>query len=166
MGYYIRALAIGSAVPPLAELRRCVPRAQELQLESGEEDDWSQLILRHKAGDEIAVIERDPVTPGELGEDELNEFIGDVSDEKSESAAKWLVQFLPRVKVIYAFQVLSGADANNGWEGIRSLQDYIWQKFGGILQADLEGFSNENGHHMLWQFVKAYRPLANGRARS
>ena len=154
MPYYIRSLTTGSAVPPLPELRKRLPREQDLLLQSGEEDNWSQLILRHKTGEEIAVIERNPVRPGELGQDELDEFIDEVRNEKPESAAKWLAQFLPRVKVIYAFQVLHAADANGGWEGIRSLQNYIWDTLGGIFQADLEGFSNEQGHHILWQFIK------------
>jgi hypothetical protein len=153
MGYYIRILALQDAIPSLSELRACLVSGQELRLESGEESDWSQLILAHKTGQEIALIERNPVIPGKLGEEELNEFIEDVKGEKPESAANWLLQFLPRVRAIYAFQVLSGADTDEGWDGVRSLQGCIWGKLGGILQADLEGFSNEDGYHILWQFV-------------
>ena len=94
--------------------------------------------------------------PGELGEEELNEFIEDVKGEKPESAANWLLQFLPRVRAIYALQVLNGADIDEGWDGVRSLQGCIWGKLGGILQADLEGFSNEDGYHILWQFVSGH----------
>jgi hypothetical protein len=152
MGYYIRVLALEETIPSLGDLKACLPPSQELRIESGEESDWSQLLLAHKTGREIAVIGRNPVIPGELGEEELNEFIENVKGEKPESAAKWLLQFLPRVRVIYAFQVLSGADVDKGWDGVRSLQGCLWGKLGGILQADLEGFSNEDGYHILWQF--------------
>jgi hypothetical protein len=65
------------------------------------------------------------VTPGELGQNELHEFIDEVGDEPPESAAKWRVEFLPRGKVIYSFPLLSGAaDVHNGWSGVHSLQDY------------------------------------------
>jgi hypothetical protein len=152
MSYYVRVLALKTATPSLAELRSSLPEGQKLQLETGEETEWSQLILRHKTGEEIALIERNPVLPGELGEEELNEFIEDVKSEKPESAANWLGQFLPRVKTIFAFQLLSGTDIKNGWDGVSSLQRSIRQKMGGVLQADLEGFSNEHGHQILWQF--------------
>ena len=154
IGYYIRVLALQTAIPTLDELRSCLPAGQELRVESGQEPDWSQLVLSHATGPEIALIEKNPVIPGELGEEELNEFIEDVRDEKPESASKWLLQFLPRVRVIYAFQLLSGTEVKDGWDGVRSLQDRIWRRAGGILQADLEGFSNEDGFHILWQFVR------------
>ncbi len=35
---------------------------------------------------------------------------------------------------------------------VDSIKSTIWSKVGGILQADNEGFSNEDGYHILWQF--------------
>jgi hypothetical protein len=35
---------------------------------------------------------------------------------------------------------------------VSSVKTAIWKKIGGILQADNEGFSNEDGYHILWQF--------------
>ncbi len=154
MGYYIRVLALKTRIPPLTELRRLLPPSQELNLVEGEESSWSELLLQHKGGIEIAVIERNPVLRGELGGDELNEFIQEVGDEKPESASKWLGQFLPKVKVIYAFRLLSGTEEDKGWDGVRALQGHLWGEMGGILQADLEGFSNEDGYHILWQFQR------------
>ena len=152
MGYYIRVLALETRVPPLRELRRHLPTSQELSLADGEESTWSELLLQHKGGNEIAVIERNPVLPGELGEEELNEFIQEAGNGKPESAARWLVQFLPKVRVIYAFQLLSGTEEDKGWDGVDALRNHLWNELGGILQADLEGFSNEQGFQILWQF--------------
>jgi len=123
-----------------------------LSLEAGDASDWTQLVLRHKQGSDIALIERDLVAPGSLGEEEIAEFVDDVKDEKPESAARWLAEFFPRVKVIYALQLLSGTDVADGWVGVHAVQRQIWGTSGGILQQDMEGFSNENGHHILWQF--------------
>jgi hypothetical protein len=113
---------------------------------------WMQLVLRNSGGAEIALVERNPVFPGELGEEELAELIEEIKEEKPFSAARWLEQYLPRVKVIYAFQILGGAYVNDGWEAVHALQAFIWTKCGGILQADGEGFSNEDGYCILWQF--------------
>ncbi len=154
MGYRIRVLALSDALIGVEELRAKMLDGQELRVESGVGSRWSQLLLKHNEGSEIALIERDAVLPGsgELGEVEIQEYLEEIQGEKPESAVRWLTAFLPRVKVIYAFQVLQGADEKNGWSGIHSIQLGIWEKLGGILQADAEGFSNESGQHILWQF--------------
>ena len=56
------------------------------------------------------------------------------------------------MKVIYAFQLLSGTDVEDGWTPLRRLYNAVWERAGGILQADGEGFSDEEGYTILWQF--------------
>jgi hypothetical protein len=56
------------------------------------------------------------------------------------------------VKVIYAFQLLNGTDVEDGWARLHSLYNAVWEHAGGILQSDGEGFSNEEGYTILWQF--------------
>jgi hypothetical protein len=103
-------------------------------------------------GADISLIERDPVIAGELGADELQEYLEELQGEKPESAVKWLSEDLPKVKVIFALQFLEGARQGDGSDGIHALQQKIWGDLGGILQADGEGFSNESGHQITWQF--------------
>jgi hypothetical protein len=152
MGYRIRVLALKDDPIPVEVLRAQLPAGQELDVESEEASRWSQLVLKHKAGPEIALIERDQVVPGQLGAEELQEYLAEIQGEKPEPAVRWLTEFLPRVKVIYALQILRGADEAKGWSGVHCVQRKIWQLLGGILQADGEGFTNESGHHILWQF--------------
>jgi hypothetical protein len=123
-----------------------------IKLEAGSEKNWTQLVLTHPNGPEIAAIEYNPVITGELGQEELDEFIAEVADCQPVSAAQWLKAYLPKVKAIFAFQLLSGTDIQNGWGAVHTLQGSIWSKTGGILQADSEGFSNEDGYQILWQF--------------
>ena len=150
MGYYIRVLGKKLDSIPLETLQK-VSRPAFLQSER-EGDAWEQLTLSHKSGQEIAVIEKNPVIQGQLGADELQEFIDEVSDYKPESAGIWLQQYLPSVKVIYAFQLLSGTDVEDGWTPLRRVYNAVWNHAGGILQSDGEGFSNEDGYTILWQF--------------
>jgi hypothetical protein len=154
MGYYIRVLATDANPIAQDELRACLPEAPscELVAEQKNGQEWAQLVLRHSEGKEIAIVERNLVSPGELGDEELQEFIEEIKGEKPASAARWLEEYLPHVKVIYAFQILGGADVNDGWEAVHALQAFIWNKRGGILQSDGEGFSNEDGYCILWQF--------------
>src|SRR5262249_31474507 len=53
---------------------------------------------------------------------------------------------------IYAFQLLSGTDVNDGWAALHRVYGTVWNAAGGILQADGEGFSNRDGYTILWQF--------------
>ena len=152
MGYRIRIFALSDAPVELTKLRGVVPAGQELIDESGESLEWTQLLLKHVAGPEIAVIERDPVMPGQLGAEEIQEFLENIQGEKPDSAVNWLTGFLPKVKVIFALQLLNGTDVGEGWRGVHAIQNKLWSELGGILQADGEGLSNEDGYHILWQF--------------
>jgi hypothetical protein len=126
--------------------------AGTLTAETGAEDVWTQVILAHKDGPEIADIERNAASSSELVTEEIDEFLEDIADCKPASAAAWLAEYLPTVKTIYAFQLLSGTDVKNGWDILGKVKDSIFTQVGGILQADGEGFSDEEGYHILWQF--------------
>lgn len=154
MGYYIRVLATSDAPIKEQELIESLPTAPPCKLLVASKDGtgWTELTLLHAAGPEIALIERDLVLPGSLGEAELGEFVDEIQECRPQSAVRWLSNYLPRVKAIYAFQLLSGTDVDDGWAAVHALQTYIWGNRGGILQADREGFSNEAGSHVLWQF--------------
>jgi hypothetical protein len=151
VGYYIRILGKNLTPPQLKDLQRAADPGV-IEGEEGVGDEWEAFTLKHRAGDPIAFIERNPVAPGELGAEELQEFIDEVAHHKPPSAAAWLSEYLPGVKVIYAFQVLSGTKTDNGWALLHQVYAAVWNAAGGILQADGEGFSNEAGYTILWQF--------------
>lgn len=155
MGYYIRILGVRDVAVPLEAFRQALEsKSLSAKLSADEEEDsrWSQLIVEHVDGDTITSIERNPVVAGGLGADELSEFLDEVRDGQPASAANWLTEYLPRIEVIIALQILSGAHKGDGWKVVHTLQGVIWGIVGGILQADGEGFSNEEGYHILWQF--------------
>jgi hypothetical protein len=160
MGYYIRVLGKNPDNISLLDLRVKLHPAI-LAVAQGTEDGWEQVILTHDAGQEIALVEKNLVVDGQLGADELNEFIEEVAHYKPESAVTWLREFLPTVKVIYAFQVFSGTDVDDGWTPLHRLYSAVWNHAGGILQADGEGFSDEAGFTILWQFADTARGVWN-----
>jgi hypothetical protein len=151
MGYYIRVLGTSPNAIPVEELRESA-RPALIEVEKRDGETWEHLLLKHESGLEIATIEKNLVVPGELGADELSEFLEKVPLLKPESAALWLREYLPAVKVIYAFQLLSGTDSNDGWTPLHRVYSTVWNIAGGILQADGEGFSNEEGFTIVWQF--------------
>lgn len=155
MGYYVRVLSTSPECVPFEELQSAlIDNSLKGEIRCEEEDDtgWNQLLLIHNDGREIAVVERNPVFDGSLAEEEIEEFLEDIEDGKPSTAANWLKEYFEKIKCIYAFQVLSGADHKNGWEILGAVKEAVWNYAPSILQADSEGFSNEDGYHILWQF--------------
>jgi hypothetical protein len=152
MSQTVRVLAESDQPVPVAELRTILPGKTELIIEEGNDSSWSQLLLRHVDGSEIALVEREVVAPGQWGEQELTELLREVEESRPLRAVEWLKHYFRHVKVVYAMQLLSGIKVNDAWAAVFRIQAYFWKKLGGILQADGEGFSNREGQHILWQF--------------
>lgn len=153
MGYYIRILSTSAECVSLATLRQALAGFKcSLSVEAGEESEWEQLVLSHADGHEIASIERNLVTDSSLGAEELDEFREELAEAKPKSGADWLVQYFEGVRCIYACQLLSGTDHLNGGEIFGALKNALWGFAPSIIQADGEGFTNENGYHIVWQF--------------
>lgn len=152
MAQVVRVLSESDVKAPLEEMRRVLPPNTQLIVEDGDEHNWRQLLLKHSNGLEIALIERDPAGSGEVGEEVVHRLIHEMEQARPRSAVNWLRNYLPAVKVVYTMQVLSGAEADEGWLAVHKSQAYLWKKSGGILQANGEGFSNREGRHILWQF--------------
>jgi hypothetical protein len=122
-----------------------------LSIEDGSSDEWHQLLLHHSDGSEIAVIERHSSRSDSLSE-EIDEFLDEIGDCQPTSSVEWLRTYLPRVRTIYSHQILSGVELNRGWDILADVKSSLWRHGGGIIQADGEGFTNEDGYHILWQF--------------
>jgi hypothetical protein len=87
MGYYIRVLGKKLATPTVQEMRE-VALPAVVDVAEGSADTWEQLTLRHKSGQEIAIVERNPVEEGKLGADELQEFLDEVPLHKPSDQIK------------------------------------------------------------------------------
>jgi hypothetical protein len=154
MGYYMRVFSKGTEPARLSSIReRLAGNGSAAKvLTDDPEDQWEAAVLAHSDGREFAAVERNLVTPGALGANELAEMIEQVSRCEPACAAAWINAYLSSVKTIYAFQVLSAADHGDGWAAIHAAMVACRAVAGGIQQADGEGFSNEEGFHILWQF--------------
>jgi hypothetical protein len=114
--------------------------------------DWRQLEVQNSSGATLFALERNKVFAGSLAQAEIAEFEAEIADARPKSGADWLRTYLASVKTIYAFQLLEGLDQGNGWTVLQDTKTTLWNAVGGIFQADGEGFSNEEGYHILWQF--------------
>ena len=155
MPYYTRVLSKDEESPSFEELAQLVRAGHpdyRLTVETGEQDEWEALLLSSVDEVEVAVVERNPVFDGSVGQDEIADFLEDLQECKPESGVQWLTEFLGEVKTIYAFQHLQGAEMEEGGNVLHALRSHLWERGDAIIQADNEGFTNEEGFHIVWQF--------------
>jgi hypothetical protein len=156
MGYYIRIL--GTSNPDihlnvLIEGLKSNGINADLQLQNNElPENWTCLDVTNSNGEDIIQIERNPVIDGELGQEELDEFREEIQEYRPKSAVKWLEKYFDSVRVIYCFQMFNRAFEDENYPIVSSIQTSIRAKVGGIIQSDYEGFTNEEGFYILWQF--------------
>ncbi len=156
MAYYTRVLSKDEEFPAFEDLAKLV-RAEhpdfKLTIEEGDEEEWETLLLLSLDEVEVALLERNPVSDGSVGQDEIADFREDLHDSKPKSGAQWLEGYLDDVKTIYAFQHLQGSETVDGGNALHALRSALWERGDAIIQADGEGFTNEEGFHIVWQFA-------------
>lgn len=156
MGYYIRVLGTSDPKIHIDELISGLTYnglTAKFDIDQNESaDNWTVIGVSNAEGEELMQVERNPVIEGALGKEELEEFKDYIKTYKPASAVKWLNKYFDKVKVIYAFQLLNASMEDQNYPIVDAIKSTIWSKVGGILQADNEGFTNEEGYHILWQF--------------
>jgi hypothetical protein len=158
VGYYTRVLSKDEEFPSLEELARLIQDGHpdfKLSLEEGSEEEWETLLLSGNDEVEVALIERNEVADGSVGQDEIADFLEDLKDRRPKSGVQWLEDYLESVKTVYAFQHLQGAETVEGGDALHALRSALWERGDAIIQADGEGFTNEDGYHIVWQFSDA-----------
>ncbi|HEV3414024.1 MAG TPA: hypothetical protein VG101_16200 [Puia sp.] len=154
MGYFMRVLGIYTdaiAVPELAAALEKGGLKAEIIADQADEP-WSVLDVESPNGSKLVQIEKNFIFQGCLAQAELDEFRVLIREHQPLSAVEWLDHYFDRIKVVYAIRVLDVALIDDNLEIVNALKRAIWGKSGGLLQNDLEGFSNEEGYHILWQF--------------
>lgn len=114
-------------------------------------ENYTIIDISNVSGEKLMRIERN-TTNEKAGKWEIEEFKDEIIEYKPNSASKWLYKYLNKVKVIYVFQLLNASMKEDNLPIVDTIKSVIWSKVGGVFQADNEGFSNEDGYHILWQF--------------
>lgn len=156
MGYFTRVISKDPEFPAFEELAEWVRgelHGYRLTLEEEGEDGWQTLLLTDEDEVEVALLHRYAVYDGSVGQDEIADLLVDLEDSKPVTAVEWLEEFLGAAQTVYAFQHLQGTDTVEGGNALNALRGHLVQRGDAILQADLEGFTNEDGFHIVWQFT-------------
>jgi hypothetical protein len=155
VGYHTRVLSKDEDWPAFSELAQWVTAQHpefRLSVEEGTEEEWDSLLLSGWDQVEVAVVERNPVSDGSVGQDEIADLLEDLRDAKPRSGVQWLEDYLESVRNVYTFDHLQGADTVEGSNALHALRSWLWERGDAIIQADDEGFTNEEGYHIVWQF--------------
>ena len=155
MAYYIRILSTSDYKIHLDEIIRLLKNnslSAKFNLNANETpENWHSIEVCCVNGQSLMEIEHNTIKE-EFIKEEIQEFKDEVLDCKPVSASKWLYKYLDKVKAVYAFQLFNEAFTEENLPIMEHSKSAIWNKAGGIFQADNEGFSNEDGYHILWQF--------------
>jgi len=154
MGYYVRFLTPNISQVAQDEIAADVARdAPDAVLNfTHDETGWTSCEIS-RDGRLLSVLTRD-IDTGDacLVAEEISEFIEELDGARPRNASQWLQGWLLGVKAIYAFQILGACRSAADWDAIGAFRSCLQDRLGGVTQADAEGFSNEDGHQIVWQF--------------
>lgn len=126
----------------------------DAEIETDDEENWSQLALYTEDGE--AVLEVDRLNRGEpTFSDHLGDIVRRLLDEKEpvkpHSSVKWLCNYLSKVETVYVLRPQAALYNEQGWE----IFNEFWTNLKdsrGIVHCDGEGFTNEEGAQITWEF--------------
>ena len=124
-GYYTRVLSKDDEYPAFDELAQLIRGEHpefKLTVEAGTEEEWDALLLSSLDEVEVALIERNPVSDGSTGQDEIADLVEDLHGCKPNSGVQWLENYLTSVKTVYSLQHLQGAELADGGNALHALR--------------------------------------------
>lgn len=155
MAYYMRLFTKSRSQPSVGELHAAIEAttgvAPVLAIEPGVELNWNQLVVCTPSGRQVCVLERNSRGDG-LFEEELGECKDELLDCAPRRGVEWVLQFLDAACATYAVRFLEAGFEDGVQPSPSGVLASLKSILGGIIQADAEGFTNEEGYSVVWQF--------------
>ncbi len=158
MAYYVRLITQSLEHIPiqrLADILREWGTPGLFGIAAGSETEWTELLVRNTRNEDVCSIERNQRGRDELFDEEIAEFRDELGNCQPRRGAEWVARYLDEAQVIYAVRVSASTTAGSKHEPeleASSVLGALKSDLGGIIQADMEGFTNEDGHTVVWQF--------------
>lgn len=167
MAYYIRHFGLRDGKITEKELTRAIQAAGlrgTIHVDSHDHGRWTAITVNLAKKTPVAYIERCTVRAGSIGAKAIQEFHEELDEMRPESAAGWVGEYLNKVQVIHAVQLLHGIEQEEAWPLLDVVQGAISDAVGGIVQADAEGFMNEMGEFITCDFPEGVEGLVRAAA--
>jgi hypothetical protein len=148
MGYCVRLLTPSENKVPFQAIREQV---DTVKLISGGETDWEKIEISRPDGALLAAVERYPLSPDNRAESEIAIVKDALQGSYPLNAREWLKTYLSGTRAVYVFRLQAESYASADWPLLGRVQNLLKDRLGGIIQADKEGFYNEDGNYILWQ---------------
>jgi hypothetical protein len=155
LAYYLRLFSKSTARVSIdrlsARLKARGAGPVRLEPEGDDGEMWDDILAVTTDGRNICTLERN--TPSdEIFTVEIDEIIEILKAQFPTSGANWVKAYLAEVKSIFAARYLSAGFEDGDHPSPADILWAIAAEIGGILQADGEGFTNEDGYTVVWQF--------------
>jgi hypothetical protein len=151
MGYCGRLLTASEKVVPFQDIREQVDTAK---LVSGQDSAWDKIEISLPEGTLISVLERYPLSSEGQAQNEMALLKDSLQGSDPLNAREWLKNYLSSTRVIYNFRLQAENITSKDWPLLGRIQNLLKDTLGGIIQADNEGFYNEEGNYILWQMYE------------
>jgi hypothetical protein len=151
MGYCVRFLTASEKVLPFQDVREQVATAK---LVSGQDSAWDKIEISLPDGTLISVLERYPLSSEGQAQNEMALVKESLPGSYPLNAREWLKNYLFSTRVIYNFRLQAENITSRDWPLLGRIQNLLKDTLGGIIQADNEGFYNEEGNYILWQMYE------------
>jgi len=125
--------------------------AQNLLFETEKTDTHNQIIVKKNKLELIIIIE---LLPEKKEEDriKLKSIIQYAEKKLPKKNMKWVKKYISKTKIFYEFLPLSTFESDEDWEILSIIQTEAWANSRGIFQYSDEGFTNESGDLVLWDY--------------
>ena len=148
MGYYIRVLGLDTrsfTTEDLDEIKGIIMKNEGIDFDyqiNGQNEDGSLkgFIIKNMKGEDIADVSIDR-KQGNLLDEEIEEFKEDIKEYVSQKNYEWLGNYLDKVEIIYAFQVLNKGFEPKNWDIIyarTTLYGTAWAEYGRRMKASFQ----------------------------
>lgn len=149
MGYYTRAFCTSSEIPSLSEISRQLQTiCRECRIEPNENNsdgDWESFSLYYKDGKLPLLVELNKRDDGDnLANKEIEEFIEEIGAPLFSLSKRKVINHLMNSKYLVASQLPTSDVDDQGYEVNGALLQIFALGYGGMIQADNEGFYFEN----------------------
>ncbi|MGM0418882.1 MAG: hypothetical protein ACQEQS_09185 [Thermodesulfobacteriota bacterium] len=154
MPFFIRLFSIYDkllSIETLSFLTETDPLFEDIDFEKEVTSTHNQFIIKKKGLEAALIIEN---LPAKKDEDKfkLDNIIEYACEKKPLKSAKWVKKYLKKTSVLYEFIPLADLETEEDWEIFSLLYIEAWAYLRGIFQIKNEGFTNESGDIIFWDF--------------
>ena len=148
MGEYARVITKSMNKIDIENLKKAVEEDMKIEIIGNSEENWEKIILKRNDYNQIVteIVEVKNI------EEEKAALLEGLTNSEPRNSAEWTSSYIKEAKKIYRFELFEGAEDQYGWYSFEALREALWESSGGIMQNDGEGYRNEEGFFIVWQF--------------